>query len=82
MKACPRCGYVPGATTGYDPLTPEERRLLEQSGFILTQNIFGEDLARPEVGGYGFDTARVWLHKTFCKRKTVWDRLSRGLELV
>jgi hypothetical protein len=76
MKPCPRCGYVPGATTGYEPLTDVERRQLEQAGYVLTQNIFGEDLARPEVGGYGFNTARFWLHRVRCKR-TCWDLLAR-----
>ena len=81
MKSCPRCGYVRGTTTGYTSLTEEERGILEQAGYTLTKNVFGEDLARRTEGGYGFNTARFCLHKVLC-RSTVWDRLLRRRELV
>jgi hypothetical protein len=81
MKPCPRCGYVPGTTSGYVPLTDEEKRVLEQAGYELTKNIYDEDLARPLTGGYGFDTARKHLHKVRCS-PTIWDRLLGKKDLV
>lgn len=63
LKSCKVCGYVPGASTGYPPLTAEERALLEQYGLELDKNVFGDDIARRKGHPYrGFYTARFYLH--------------------
>jgi len=65
VKHC-KCGYVPGATTGYDPLTPVERQTLLGYGYEIDTNVHGDEIARP-LGRRAYNTARFELHQIACR---------------
>jgi hypothetical protein len=60
-----KCGWVPGATTGYAPLTKEERELLLSHGYTVDKNVLGDEIARPPERS-AFNTARFELHRVIC----------------
>lgn len=77
MKPCKQCGYVPGATCGYAPLTKDEVSLLKFYGYELDTNVHGDEIARPH-NRRAFNSARYELHRVQCLRPTAFERLRMG----
>lgn len=59
---CSLCGYVKGATIGFEPLTAEEKNILIQNGYELDLNIFDEEIARFKTRS-DYSSARFQLHQ-------------------
>ena len=67
---CKKCGYVPGATVGYDLLTDAERDFLEGAGVRVDKNVLGDEIASLP-GRNDFYTARWVLHRLGCEKHKV-----------
>lgn len=72
---CPTCGYVRGATTGYDKLTKQERAFLESMGCVIEMNAIGEEIARLGPRD-SYSCARGVLHHVYCERKNRFERVT------
>lgn len=69
---CPTCDYVRGATTGYDPLTPDERKALENHGYLISENVLGDEVAG--LPKHGVSVARGVYHEVMCRRPPRFER--------